>query len=92
VDSGIFDGQWGPDTTYVGGREYLLIMLSDYNEGTDYDDINFGPTSDVIYGCWLRVPSDRVLYETDPATLTILYCDPSSVETTTWGSIKALYR
>ena len=67
-------------------------MLSDYNHGIDYDDDNFGPGSDVLYGCWLRVPEGRVFLETDPAVLSIFYCDPSSVETTTWGSIKTLFR
>jgi hypothetical protein len=91
-ESGIYDGLWGPDTTDVGGREYLYIMLSDYNEGVDYDDVNWGLGSDVLYGCWLRVPSDRVLYETDPAVLSLFYCDPSSVEPMTWGAVKRLYR
>jgi hypothetical protein len=66
IEGGIYDGQWGPDTTDFEGRESLLIMLSDYNEGADYDDVNWGLYADVVYGCWLKVPSGRVLYETDP--------------------------
>lgn len=92
IDSGIYDGQWDPDTTGTGGREYLFIMLSDYNEGADYDDVNIGLDADVVYGCWLRVASGHVLYESDPAVLTLFYCDPSATEPATWSSIKALYR
>jgi hypothetical protein len=91
VGSTVYDGQWNPDTTDLGGREYLYIMLSDYNESVDYDDENWGPGEDVLYGCWLKVLSGHVLYETDPAVLKIFYCDPSPVEPTTWSSIKALY-
>ena len=92
VDSGIYDGVWNPDSSDLGGREYLVIMLSDYNQGIDYDDDNFGLSADVLYGCWMRVPSGHVFFETDPAVLSIFHCDPSSVEPTTWGSIKTLFR
>ena len=92
LDSGIYDGVWNPDSSDLGGRENLFIMLSDYNGGIDYDDYNFGPTADVLYGCWTRVPDGRVFLETDPAVLSIFHCDPSSVESTTWGSIKTLFR
>jgi hypothetical protein len=92
LDSGVYDGQWGPDTTDVGGREYLFIMLSDYNQGIYYDDDNWGPAADVLYGCWLKVSSGHVLYESDPAVLRLFYCDPSATEPATWGSIKAMYR
>jgi hypothetical protein len=40
-----------------GGREYLFIMNSTYNEGADYDDDNWGPASDVMYAIW---PGERV--------------------------------
>ncbi len=36
----------------LGGREYTFIMNSDYNEGADYNDANFGPSSDVLYAIW----------------------------------------
>jgi hypothetical protein len=71
VDSEIYDGTWNVDTTDVGGREYLFIMHSDYNEGVDYDDDNWGPGADVLYGCWLRVIPGHTFMETDPAVLTI---------------------
>jgi hypothetical protein len=92
VDSGIYDGVWNPDTSEVGGREYLFIMLSDYNEGVDYDDDNFGLDADVLYGCWLRLIPDHTLYETDPAVLTIYYCEPSATEPSTWGRIKSTFK
>ena len=36
----------------VGGREYIFIMKSTYNGGTDYNDINWGPAADVLYAIW----------------------------------------
>ena len=92
VDSGIEDGIWNPDTTDVGGREYLYIMLSDYNEGVDYDDDNWGPDQDVVYGCWLRLIPGHTHFESDPADLILYYCEPSSTEPTSWGRIKGLFR
>ncbi len=91
IDSGIYDGLWNPDAE-LGGREYLFIMLSDYNEGADYDDDNYGLEADVLYACWLCLRSGHPFFETDPAVLTIFSCDPSQTESTTWGSIKSLYR
>ena len=92
VDSGICDGLWNPDTTDVGGREYLFIMLSDYNESIDYDNDNWGLDLDVVYGCWLRLIPGHALYESDPAVLTIYYCEPSRIEPAGWGRIKGLFR
>ena len=89
TESTIYDSLWNPDTTDVGGREYLYIMLSDYNEGVDYDDVNFGPTADVLYGCWLRLRWGHAFFETDPAVLTIFHCEPSLTSPPTWGRIKA---
>lgn len=93
VDSGIYDGLWNPDTTEVGGREYLFIMLSDYNEGVGYDDYdNWGPGADVVYGCWLRLIPGHTHFESDPAVLAIYYCQPSRAEPTSWGRIKGIFR
>jgi len=36
----------------LGGREYIFIHKSDYNEGADYNDENFAPTADVMYAIW----------------------------------------
>jgi hypothetical protein len=91
VGSPIYDGWWNPDDSAHGNREYLWIMFSDYDGGSDYDNDNWGPALDVLYGAWLRVPSGRVRFESDPAVLALFHCDPSSVEPTTWSSIKRLY-
>ncbi|MEJ2635580.1 MAG: FlgD immunoglobulin-like domain containing protein, partial [Calditrichia bacterium] len=64
---------WNPDTTGLGGREYLFIMDSDYDPVTagGYNDTNFGPDADVVWGGWTRVkpgysflqePADLYLY------------------------------
>lgn len=45
---------WDPTTDGVGGREYLFIMDSNYNNGEDYDDDNLGPWADVLWAAWLR--------------------------------------
>ena len=37
-----------------GAREYLLVMASDYDEGANYNDDNFGLTADVMYFLWPR--------------------------------------
>ncbi len=66
---------WDPDTSGSpsnGGREYLLIMQSDYDgTGLTYNEENFGPTADVLFGGWLKVPYERTLYESDPAEINI---------------------
>lgn len=36
----------------LGGREYLFIMLSDYDTSGVYDDVNWGPAADVLYAYW----------------------------------------
>jgi len=35
-----------------GGREYVFIHRSDYNEGADYNDDNWAPGADVYYAIW----------------------------------------
>lgn len=51
------DKIWNPTDDIVGGREYLFIMHSDYDSlnGGGYDDDNFGPTADVVWGIWSRL-------------------------------------
>jgi hypothetical protein len=36
----------------LGGREYIFIHKSDYNEGADYNDDNWAPAADVMYAIW----------------------------------------
>ncbi len=43
----------------LGGREYTFIMNSDYNEGADYDNVNWGPVSDVLYAIWPQARGSR---------------------------------
>ncbi|RMI14542.1 MAG: hypothetical protein D6681_05090, partial [Calditrichaeota bacterium] len=46
-------------TNGLGGREYLFFMKSDYNEGADYDDNNWGPAADVLYAIWPKERGSR---------------------------------
>ena len=63
---------WDPDDSYQGRREDLFIMMSDYDgTGTTYDNENWGPGADVIYGWWPKLEPDYSFFETDPATLEI---------------------
>jgi hypothetical protein len=43
-----------PDTGFgeLGGREYLFIMASDYDEGAEYNDVNDATVADVYYAIW----------------------------------------
>ncbi len=43
----------------LGGREYLFFMKSDYDEGAEYDDNNFGPASDVVFAIWPKERGSR---------------------------------
>ena len=53
----IWDMGWdGSAFAADGGREYLFIMNSDYDEGVEYNDTNWGPTADCLYAFW---PNDR---------------------------------
>ena len=65
VDSDVYDSTWAPDESDLGGREYLLLLNSDYDgddpadAGTgsiDYTTEDFGDGSafDFTYGAWLR--------------------------------------
>ena len=63
---------WDPDDSNYGRREYLFIMLSDYDgTGETYDNNNTGYDSDAIYSWWPRLRSGYSLFQTDPASLTI---------------------
>ncbi|NIT57300.1 MAG: choice-of-anchor B family protein, partial [Aliifodinibius sp.] len=65
---------WDPDDSFFGSREYLFIMLSDYDgTGTTYDDVNWGPGADVVYGWWPKLEAGHPFFETDPATLSIKF-------------------
>ena len=63
---------WNPDETSLGRREYLFIMNSDYDgTGTSYDDDNYGPSGDVLYGGWLKLYNGHSFLEADPSELDI---------------------
>ena len=61
---------YDPDETYLGRREYFFIMNSDYDgSGTTYDDDNWGPSADVLYGGWLKLYNNHSFLEADPSEL-----------------------
>ena len=63
--------RWDPDESSLGGREYLFIMASDFDStGLTYDDDNYGPGADNLYGWWPRLETGHTLLENE-ATLTI---------------------
>ena len=63
---------WDPDDSNYGRREYLFIMLSDYDgTGETYDNNNTGFDSDVMYSWWPKLRLGYTFFETDPASLTI---------------------
>ena len=64
---------WDPDANEAifGGREYLLIMNSDYDgNGLSYSGRD-GLSADVLYGWWPLLKVGRIFFKTDPHTLTI---------------------
>jgi len=63
------DLTWNPGSNDVGSREYLFIMLSDYDGGIAYDDDNWGPGADVVIGSWLKRYSQYSFFESNPAIL-----------------------
>ncbi len=64
--------QWDPDDSGLGGREYLFIMLSDYDgTGQSYDDSNWGPGADVLYSWWPKIRNGYTAWETNPAVLSL---------------------
>ena len=64
------NGLWDPSSSELGGREYLFIMNSEYNGGIDYNDVNNGTESDVLWAAWVRrvdeesaiLPGDELLF------------------------------
>ncbi len=74
--SDVFDGTWGPDTTIQGGREYLLILNSDY-DGDDHSDAGTGAIDyttadfydgsgfDFLYAGWYRVADGYSISDMD---------------------------
>ena len=67
---------WDPDQSGTGAREYIFVMSSDYDgNGLTYDDENWGPGADKLFGCWFRVADGHSLYEADPSEINI-YLNP----------------
>ncbi|HIA95092.1 MAG TPA: choice-of-anchor B family protein [Candidatus Marinimicrobia bacterium] len=62
---------WDPDDSNYGRREYLLIMLSDYDGTGETYANNSGYNSDVVYSWWPKLRSGYSFFETDPAALRI---------------------
>ncbi len=54
----------------LGGREYTYFMASEYNEGNDYDNVNWGPIMDVMYALWPQARGSRP-YLSAPFTMYI---------------------
>jgi len=86
VDSDVYDSTWNPDGSSIGGREYFLIMRSDYDgddpadAGTgdiDYttEDFYDGSTFDFVYAGWFRHRGDNVIDSGD--VLQWLWANPS---------------
>jgi hypothetical protein len=76
-----------------GGREYIFLMTTTYDivdgVGTTYDDVNWGPSADVLYAIWPQVRGGRA-YLLAPFTFTVW---PNRVNTTldtfTWSTVAA---
>jgi len=62
---------WDPDNSNLGRREYLLIMLSDYDGTGETYDNNTAFDSDAIYSWWPRLRSGYSLFDTDSASMRI---------------------
>ena len=63
------DGLWNTNDSNLGGRHYLFVMDSDYNEGVDYDDdANWGPAADVHWAWWPMLRSDATDFATQLAS------------------------
>jgi hypothetical protein len=55
--SGQADTTWLPNDAWHGGREYVMIMATDYDPtGTMYNDLNYGLAEKVLYALWLIRP------------------------------------
>ena len=76
----IWDMGWDGSSFHsegLGGREYIFIHNSDYNGGVDYNDDNWGPSSDVLYAIWPKERGTRA-YLLAEFTLDIL-CSKSAM-------------
>ena len=47
----------------LGAREYLFFMSSDYDGGAIYDDENYGPSADVVWGMWPKIKPEHSYLE-----------------------------
>jgi len=62
---------WDPDNSQNGRREYLLIMMSDYDgtgltyENSDVDNI------DVVFGWWPKLAPGYSFFETNPVSFNL---------------------
>ena len=81
TESAIYDSTWNLDDTDVGGREYLAIMRSEYDEGGGlYDDDAWGLAEDVLYVMWgrLRTGNDWDVNVEDGSMLKFVWANPAS--------------
>ncbi|GAB4316501.1 MAG: hypothetical protein Kow0074_04460 [Candidatus Zixiibacteriota bacterium] len=66
---------WDPIDNSLGGREYLQIMLSDYDgNGLTYSGnnlLNDAGSMDIVYGWWPMLVSGQSMFDADPASLDI---------------------
>ena len=59
---------WNPVNVANGNYEYLLIMLSDYDEGSMYAGLK-AYNMDVQYFCWLKKKAGQTWFGSEPAVL-----------------------
>jgi hypothetical protein len=77
-----------------GAREYMFIMNTTYDlangVGTTYDDVNFGPSADVLYAFWPKNRGTRT-YASEPFTIWVWPNRVNStLDTFTFSSVAAL--
>jgi hypothetical protein len=82
----IWDMGWdGSAFAALGGREYTFFMLSDYNEGADYNDTNWGPASDVVFAMWPSARGSHTYLEA-PFTMNFYVSKPMSIDSFTFST------
>ena len=59
---------WNPVNVANGNYEYLIIMLSDYDEGSMYADLE-AYNMEVQYFCWLKKKAGQTWFGSEPAVL-----------------------
>ena len=59
---------WNPESQQHGNYEYLLVMLSDYDEGAIYNSSE-AYNLDAQYFCWLRRKTGQTWFGSEPAVL-----------------------